>query len=150
MPAPSAAAAQTSAPVPPRGRRRAGSRPSAPTPTATVTVTAPGGSVSGTEGAAGRAGGSGAGAGEGVGAGGGPGESAGDVVRWAAFCCVLVPVVLVVYGTSLGGAAGAALGLVAVTAVCRVLLRRSEHGLRIEAAGNHAWCPPGGRHHRQD
>ncbi|WP_254705516.1 hypothetical protein [Streptomyces vilmorinianum] len=68
-------------------------------------------------------------------AGSAAGESAGDVVRWAAFCCVLVPVVLVVYGTSLGGAAGTALGLAAVTAVCRVLLRRSEHGLRAEAAG---------------
>jgi hypothetical protein len=53
-------------------------------------------------------------------------ESASDVVRWAAFCCVLVPVVLVVYGTSAGGAAAAALGLAAVTAACRVLLRQSE------------------------
>ncbi|RVU24571.1 hypothetical protein EOT10_15120 [Streptomyces antnestii] len=51
-----------------------------------------------------------------------------DVVRWAAFSCVLVPVVLVGYGTSLAGAAGAALGLAAVTGVCRVLLRRSERG----------------------
>ncbi|MEU5403986.1 hypothetical protein ABZ348_32425 [Streptomyces sp. NPDC005963] len=48
------------------------------------------------------------------------------MVRWAAFSCLVVPVVLVVYGTSLGGAAAASLGLVAVTAVCRVLLRRSE------------------------
>nr|WP_240495440.1 hypothetical protein [Streptomyces showdoensis] len=54
------------------------------------------------------------------------------MVRWAVFCCVLVPVVLVVYGTSLGGAAGTALGLAAVTAACRVLLRRSENGLRAE------------------
>ncbi|MER7620282.1 hypothetical protein [Streptomyces sp. NPDC126503] len=53
-----------------------------------------------------------------------------ELVRWAVFCCVLVPVVLVVYGTSLGGAAGAALGLVSVTAVCRLLLRRSERGPR--------------------
>ncbi|WP_309050208.1 hypothetical protein [Streptomyces sp.] len=53
-----------------------------------------------------------------------------ELVRWAVFCCVLVPVVLVVYGTSLGGAAGAALGLVSVTAACRVLLRRSERGPR--------------------
>jgi hypothetical protein len=83
-------------------------------------------------------------------AGGAGGESAGDVVRWAAFCCVLVPVVLVVYGTSLGGAAGAALGLVAVTAVCRVLLRRSERGLRGEGSGNRAPCTPGGRRHRQE
>ncbi|WP_435185786.1 hypothetical protein [Streptomyces sp. bgisy126] len=67
-------------------------------------------------------------------------QGAGDVVRWAAFCCVLVPVVLVVYGTSLAGAAGTALGLVSVTAACRVLLRRSERGLRAETAR-------GGRRH---
>ncbi|MFF9198515.1 hypothetical protein ACF09L_25180 [Streptomyces sp. NPDC014779] len=69
---------------------------------------------------------------EGGGADGGPSDAGGDVVRWAAFCCVLVPVVLLVYGTSLGGAAGTALGLAAVTAACRVLLRRSERGLRAE------------------
>ncbi|WMX46886.1 hypothetical protein RGF97_21550 [Streptomyces roseicoloratus] len=64
---------------------------------------------------------------------GGAGPDAGsDVVPWAVFCCALVPVVLVVYGTSLGGAAGTALGLAAVTAACRVLLRRSERGLRAE------------------
>ncbi|MET7680064.1 hypothetical protein [Streptomyces sp. NPDC005423] len=55
-------------------------------------------------------------------------DSVTDVVRWAAFSCVLVPVVLLWYGTSLAGATGTALGLAAVTAVCRVLLRRSEHG----------------------
>ncbi|MFI5871887.1 hypothetical protein ACIBAH_05475 [Streptomyces sp. NPDC051445] len=49
-----------------------------------------------------------------------------DLIRWAAFSCFLVPVVLLWYGTSLAGAAGTALGLAAVTAVCRVLLRRSE------------------------
>lgn len=53
-------------------------------------------------------------------------DTVGDLVRWAAFSCVLVPVVLVWYGTSLAGATGAALGLAAVTAVCRALLRRSE------------------------
>ncbi|WP_443059266.1 hypothetical protein [Streptomyces sp. NBC_00435] len=53
-------------------------------------------------------------------------DPAGDVVRWAAFSCLLVPVVLVVYGTSFGGAAVATLGLAAVTAACRVLLRHSE------------------------
>ncbi|QHY95638.1 hypothetical protein SSPS47_10955 [Streptomyces sp. S4.7] len=36
-------------------------------------------------------------------------DSAGDVVRWAAFSCLLVPVVLVVFGTSVGGAAVPAL-----------------------------------------
>ncbi|MGW4385766.1 hypothetical protein [Streptomyces sp. NPDC004685] len=53
-------------------------------------------------------------------------DTVSDVVRWAAFSCVLVPVVLVGYGISLAGAAGAALGLAAVTGACRVLLRRSE------------------------
>ncbi|MFJ9814475.1 hypothetical protein ACIRU3_04255 [Streptomyces sp. NPDC101151] len=53
-------------------------------------------------------------------------DTTSDVIRWAAFSCVLVPVILVWYGTSLAGAAGTALGLAAVTAVCRVLLRRSE------------------------
>ncbi|MGI5398774.1 hypothetical protein ACQEVG_04820 [Streptomyces sp. CA-135486] len=64
-------------------------------------------------------------------------DSASDVVRWAAFSCVLVPVVLVVYGTSVGGAAAAALGLAAVTAACRVLLRKSEReAARARAAGS--------------
>ncbi|MET4926280.1 hypothetical protein P3L51_28670 [Streptomyces sp. PSRA5] len=59
------------------------------------------------------------------------------MVRWAAFSCVLVPVVLVVFGTSVGGAAVPALGLLAVTAVCRLLLRRSEQSLRAQrTAGN--------------
>lgn len=53
-------------------------------------------------------------------------DPTGEVVRWAAFSCLLVPVVLVVYGTSFGGAAVATLGLAAVTAACRVLLRHSE------------------------
>lgn len=53
-------------------------------------------------------------------------DPAGEVVRWAAFSCLLVPVVLMVYGTSPGGAATAAIGLAAVTVACRLLLRRSE------------------------
>ncbi|MEU0406894.1 hypothetical protein ABZ307_03580 [Streptomyces griseorubiginosus] len=73
-------------------------------------------------------------------------ESSTDVVRWAAFSCVLVPVVLVWYGTSLAGATGTALGLAAVTAVCRILLRQSERG----AARLHAQerAPHHGRRHR--
>ncbi|WP_374362962.1 hypothetical protein [Streptomyces sp. NP-1717] len=64
-------------------------------------------------------------------------DSASDVVRWAAFSCLLVPVVLVVFGTSVGGAAVPALGLLAVTAVCRLLLRRSERSGRVRrTAGN--------------
>ncbi|WP_374120627.1 hypothetical protein [Streptomyces sp. AN091965] len=81
-----------------------------------------------------------------------PQESASDVVRWAAFSCVLVPVVLVGYGTSLAGAAGSALGLAAVTGVCRVLLRQSERGAeraRVErrpaTAGRRAGAAPGAR-----
>ncbi|MFB8351729.1 hypothetical protein [Streptomyces niveus] len=66
-----------------------------------------------------------------------PADSASDVVRWAAFSCLLVPVVLVVFGTSVGGAAVPALGLLAVTAVCRLLLRRSERSVRSRrTAGN--------------
>lgn len=73
-------------------------------------------------------------------------DTASDVVRWAAFSCVLVPVVLVWYGTSLAGAAGTALGLAAVTGACRVLLRQSERGaarLRAEERAPHR-----GRHGR--
>ncbi|KAB7850322.1 hypothetical protein J7W19_11400 [Streptomyces mobaraensis NBRC 13819 = DSM 40847] len=49
-----------------------------------------------------------------------------DVVRWAAFSCALVPVVLLMCGRSFGGAAGSAAGLVALTCACHTLLRRSE------------------------
>ncbi|MFG2871892.1 hypothetical protein [Streptomyces sp. NPDC048338] len=127
MHAPSATVPQSAARPAPSGRRGSRRR-TAPAPAG------PAGPVDPTRspGPAGRTGGAGGG-------GGAAAESAGEVVRWAAFCCVLVPVVLVVYGTSLGGAAGAALGLAAVTAACRLLLRRSERGLRAEAAG------PGGR-----
>ncbi|MCX3058845.1 hypothetical protein OFY01_03475 [Streptomyces sp. GXMU-J5] len=68
------------------------------------------------------------------------------MVRWAAFSCVLVPLVLVGYGGSTAGAIGAALGLAAVTAACRVLLRQSERGaarLRSEPCSTHR-----GRHGR--
>ncbi|WP_405679922.1 MULTISPECIES: hypothetical protein [unclassified Streptomyces] len=78
-------------------------------------------------------------------------DPAGDVVRWAAFSCLLVPVVLVVYGTSFGGAAVATLGLLAVTAACRVLLRQSERTLRATArVRSEDRIPPGhrGRHSR--
>ncbi|MEB3966037.1 hypothetical protein OKJ48_38320 [Streptomyces kunmingensis] len=70
----------------------------------------------------------------------------GDVIRWAAFSCVLVPLVLVGYGISAAGAGGAALGLAAVTAACRLLLRQSERG----AAQLHSeqYCGHRGRHGR--
>ncbi|MFD7914578.1 hypothetical protein ACFV30_28310 [Streptomyces sp. NPDC059752] len=78
-------------------------------------------------------------------------DPAGDVVRWAAFSCLLVPVVLVVYGTSFGGAVVATLGLLAVTAACRVLLRHSEKNRRAAArASMEKSLPPAhrGRHSR--
>ncbi|MFD3467878.1 hypothetical protein ACFWWM_16160 [Streptomyces sp. NPDC058682] len=78
-------------------------------------------------------------------------DPAGDVVRWAAFSCLLVPVVLVVYGTSFGGAAVATLGLLAVTAACRVLLRHSERTRRAAArvpVEDHLPTAHRGRHSR--
>ncbi|MFJ8361525.1 hypothetical protein [Streptomyces sp. NPDC093984] len=73
-------------------------------------------------------------------------DTASDVIRWAAFCCVLVPTVLVCYGVSLAAAISTALGLTAVTAACRALLRQSERGaarLRAEEI-----APRRGRHSR--
>ncbi|WP_328747686.1 hypothetical protein OHT57_19285 [Streptomyces sp. NBC_00285] len=73
-------------------------------------------------------------------------DSTTDLVRWAVFSCVLVPVVLVLYGTSLAGATGTALGLAAVTAVCRILLRQSERGAARLA--QEARAPHRGHRHR--
>ncbi|MFF7946656.1 hypothetical protein [Streptomyces griseorubiginosus] len=73
-------------------------------------------------------------------------DSSTDVVRWAVFSCALVPVVLLWYGTSLAGAAGTALGLAAVTAVCRILLRQSERGAARLAQEEGA--PQRGRRHQ--
>ncbi|MFC3577737.1 hypothetical protein ACFOZ0_31640 [Streptomyces yaanensis] len=71
-------------------------------------------------------------------------DTASDVVRWAAFSCVPVPVVLVWYGTSIAEAISATLGLAAVTWVCRVLLRESERGAARLPAEERA--PHRGRH----
>ncbi|MFJ8658759.1 hypothetical protein [Streptomyces sp. NPDC093795] len=143
MPAPSTAAGQTSTTpasvlAAPRGHRRA------PVLSPPATADQDPGRAPGAAGAAPGASGAVPGA--------GAADQAGDVVRWAVFCCVLVPVVLVVYGTSLGGAAGAALGLVAVTAACRVLLRHSERGLRGEndgSGGPHGGSSGSGRGRRR-
>ncbi|MGW2819496.1 hypothetical protein ACWC24_00595 [Streptomyces sp. NPDC001443] len=75
-------------------------------------------------------------------------DTATDVVRWAAFSCVLVPVVLLWYGSSLAGATGTALGLAAVTAACRTLLRRSERGAALLRAAEAAPSATRGRRHR--
>ncbi|MFH8421710.1 hypothetical protein [Streptomyces sp. NPDC018038] len=146
MHAPSTAAGQTStAPATrtaavsgPRGRRRApvlGPAAGHPDPGAAAGAAArAGGGAGPADGAdTGPYGGTGTttGSDEGTTAGA---DQSGDVVRWAVFCCVLVPVVLLVYGSSLGGATGTALGLVSVTAACRALLRRSERGMRSEGA----------------
>ncbi|WP_037676429.1 hypothetical protein [Streptomyces griseus] len=72
-------------------------------------------------------------------------DTATDVIRWAAFSCVLVPVVLLWCGTSLAGAAGTALGLAGVTAACRFLLRRSERN-RDRERGAGTGSRRGGRH----
>ncbi|MEU0284839.1 hypothetical protein ACIHBQ_15650 [Streptomyces sp. NPDC052492] len=55
-----------------------------------------------------------------------PRDPADDLLRWAVFSCLLVPVVLLWCGSSLAGATGVACGLAAVTAACRLLLRRSQ------------------------
>ncbi|MGV9554906.1 hypothetical protein [Streptomyces sp. NPDC003401] len=65
-----------------------------------------------------------------------------ELIRWAAFSCVLVPVVLLWYGTSLAGTAGTAVGLTAVTAACRLLLRRSErYAARLPDGGRPPRAP---------
>ncbi|GEB51395.1 hypothetical protein SCA03_39460 [Streptomyces cacaoi] len=55
-----------------------------------------------------------------------PRDAVTDVVRWGAFSSALVPVVLLVCGSSPAGALGTAAGLATVTVVCRALLRRAE------------------------
>ncbi|MGW1072678.1 hypothetical protein [Streptomyces sp. NPDC002537] len=64
-----------------------------------------------------------------------------DVVRWAAFSCALVPVVLLMCGQSFGGAAGTAAGLVALTCACKALLRRSERSAARVATGVRPGAP---------
>ncbi|MBB5935109.1 hypothetical protein [Streptomyces zagrosensis] len=72
--------------------------------------------------------------------------AAGDMVSWGAFCCALMPMVLLVCGSSFGGAAGTALGLAAVTAACRTLLRRAERrAARMTAEHLRAHCARYGR-----
>jgi hypothetical protein len=57
-------------------------------------------------------------------------STAAEVVRWSSFCCALVPVVLLLCGSSVAGALGTAGGLAAVTVACRMLLRRADRGAR--------------------
>ncbi|MGW5044649.1 hypothetical protein [Streptomyces griseoluteus] len=59
-------------------------------------------------------------------------DTAREVIGWAVFACVLVPVVLLWCGTAPVTAVAAGLGLAGVTLACRTLLRRS---LREAAPG---------------
>lgn len=74
---------------------------------------------------------------------GGRPDTVSDTARWAAFSGVLAPVLLLWYGSSLAGTAGTALGLAAVTGVCRVLLRRSERGAREDSRHTEGRTPAG-------
>ncbi|MGX7759304.1 hypothetical protein ACWQ06_11650 [Streptomyces angustmyceticus] len=80
-----------------------------------------------------------------------------DVMRWSAFSCALVPLVLIISGVSWAPAAGTAAGLAAVICSCRALLRQSERTaarIRVRETGRHrdrSACPVptahgGGRH----
>ncbi|MFC9244478.1 hypothetical protein ACFT7S_10745 [Streptomyces sp. NPDC057136] len=64
-----------------------------------------------------------------------------DAVRWGLFCCLLVPAAFAVYGTRFGSAASCALGLAAVTAACRLLLRRSAYDTTGAATPAHLPSP---------
>lgn len=74
--------------------------------------------------------------------GGGPG-TADDMTRWAAFSGLFALVLLLWCGSSLAGTAGTALGLAAVTGVCRVLLRHSEKGARADRRHTGGRTPAG-------
>ncbi|MEU2658897.1 hypothetical protein ABZ615_26715 [Streptomyces sp. NPDC007325] len=131
MPAPTTPAPTASVPAVPSVRSRRRARPAGPEAPAAPGTDGPAGPRTDTAAEPGTA-------------GGGLGDPAGDVVRWAVFCCALVPLVLVAFGTSLGGAGGAALGLASVTAACRLLLRRAERGLRTETTDGTAGTAGGG------
>ncbi|MGW7687755.1 hypothetical protein ACWGMA_02480 [Streptomyces asiaticus] len=73
-------------------------------------------------------------------------DAVSEVIRWAAFSCAVVPVVLLMCGSPFGAALGAAAGLAAVTAASRALLRHSERtAARLDADGV---SPHRGRHGR--
>ncbi|WP_234357033.1 hypothetical protein [Streptomyces sp. NBRC 110028] len=77
----------------------------------------------------------------------GPGrDPVNEVVRWSAFGCAVVPAVLLLCGSPLSGAAGAALGLGAVTAASHSFLRYYERAAARLGAG--AASPHRGRHGR--
>ncbi|GAA2433056.1 hypothetical protein [Streptomyces macrosporus] len=75
-----------------------------------------------------------------------PVDGVGEVVRWAAFGCALVPLTLLACGSSPVGAVAVAVGLALVTAACRVLLRHCERAA-ARSTGDQAG-PHRGRHGR--
>ncbi|GAA2397033.1 hypothetical protein GCM10010420_23520 [Streptomyces glaucosporus] len=74
-----------------------------------------------------------------------PAHGVDEVVRWAAFGCLLVPLALLACGSPPGGAAAAAAGLSLLTAVCRAVLRHCE---RVAARSAGRSGPHRGRHGR--
>lgn len=75
--------------------------------------------------------------------------SARDVVRWGAFCCLLVPVVLLLCGAPLATAAMACAWLSALTAVCWGLFaaaRSAAGGVRTPAHRRPLFAPGAGAH----
>ncbi|WP_413809328.1 hypothetical protein [Streptomyces sp. OE57] len=73
-------------------------------------------------------------------------DAVSEVIRWAAFSCAVVPVVLLMCGLPFGAALGAAAGLAAVTAASRALLRHSER--TAARLGTDGVSPHRGRHGR--
>ncbi|MFD7918358.1 hypothetical protein ACFV3R_03900 [Streptomyces sp. NPDC059740] len=74
------------------------------------------------------------------------GDPVGEVVRWAAFSCLLVPLTLLICGTPWQAAALTAVALGMLTLACRALLRQSERAAARLLAEHLA--PHRGRHSR--
>ncbi|WP_246097454.1 hypothetical protein [Streptomyces botrytidirepellens] len=74
------------------------------------------------------------------------GDPVNEVIRWSAFGCAVVPAVLLLCGSPLSGAMGAAVGLAAVTAASRCLLRYYERA--AARLGSGVVSPHRGRHSR--
>jgi hypothetical protein len=79
------------------------------------------------------------------------GRTANEVVRWGLFSAAVVPLVMLLSGSSLLGALGMAAGLTTVTAACRALLLQSERARTQRARGRFGLPRPEphrGRHGR--
>ncbi|MER6910681.1 hypothetical protein ABT354_03265 [Streptomyces sp. NPDC000594] len=87
-------------------------------------------------------------------------DPVGEIVRWAALCVLLVPVVLVVSGLPVRSAVVTGIALALLTVVCRAVLRYAQRGEAAARAGRRtaarAAIPgqrrpgaTGGGHHRR-